>query len=178
MQPEGKHSTQLAVMLDLETLGTHPLAPVAEIGAVKFFLDGTQDSAMIEEPEFHKQIDMREEIIAGSLPDKGSIEFWMNQERDTQRHVLFGNEHPLRVLQAFMEWLPVNILVFSNGPHFDFVLINQALRRHGLQSIAYWRVRRMKSWAQAVCRMANMDYTQEQKKWKEGLATKGGALRP
>jgi len=164
MQPEQPKSSQLAVMLDIETLGTHVDAPIAEIGAVVFCLDEPRDD--IEGDSFHRQLDIRVDIMAGAMPDQGSITWWNEQSVDTREHVMSGELPAPRALSWFLEWLPPAIPVFSNGPHFDFVILNRALVRHGFKAIEYWRARCMKSWALGQCAQASVDYFEAHRRWK------------
>jgi len=133
-------SPQPAVMLDIEILGTHPSSPIAEFGAIKFFLnDPGNETAAVSDSEFHEQIHLLGDIMSGAMPDEGAIHWWNEQPHELMDHVLGGCLAASKVMQEFLDWPPARFPVFSNGPHFDFIILNQAHIRHGLKPIEFWR---------------------------------------
>ncbi|EMK8091880.1 3'-5' exoribonuclease, partial [Escherichia coli] len=74
------------MMIDLETMGKNPDAPLISIGAI-FFDPQTGDMG----PEFSKTIDMD---TAGGVIDRGTIKWWLKQSREAQSAIL-TDEIPL-----------------------------------------------------------------------------------
>lgn len=115
------------VMLDLETFGTSPEAAVVSIGAVKF------DNEKVGE-EFHVKIDMRDSLL-GTI-DGNTVAWWLQQSDAARAALTKGPKELLApALQAFTRWLgpdPRELLLWSNGPSFDSVILQSAYRRCGL----------------------------------------------
>ncbi|EPR1818081.1 3'-5' exoribonuclease domain-containing protein, partial [Escherichia coli] len=74
------------MMINLETMGKNPDAPLISIGAI-FFDPQTGDMG----PEFSKTIDMD---TAGGVIDRGTIKWWLKQSREAQSAIL-TDEIPL-----------------------------------------------------------------------------------
>ncbi|HBA9818494.1 TPA: exonuclease, partial [Escherichia coli] len=64
------------LMIDLETMGKNPDAPIISIGAI-FFDPQTGDMG----PEFSKTIDLE---TAGGVIDRDTIKWWLKQSREAQ----------------------------------------------------------------------------------------------
>ncbi|EOA7780407.1 RecE family exodeoxyribonuclease, partial [Escherichia coli] len=68
------------LMIDLETMGKNPDAPIISIGAI-FFDPQTGDMG----PEFSKTIDLE---TAGGVIDRDTIKWWLKQSREAQSAVM------------------------------------------------------------------------------------------
>lgn len=73
-------------MIDLETMGKNPDAPIISIGAI-FFDPQTGDMG----PEFSKTIDLD---TAGGVIDRDVIKWWLKQSREAQSAIM-TDEIPL-----------------------------------------------------------------------------------
>ncbi|ELF5062744.1 3'-5' exoribonuclease, partial [Escherichia coli] len=74
------------LMIDLETMGKNPDAPIISIGAI-FFDPQTGEMG----PEFSKTIDLE---TAGGVIDRDTIKWWLKQSREAQSAIL-TDEIPL-----------------------------------------------------------------------------------
>ncbi|EIM8217661.1 3'-5' exoribonuclease, partial [Escherichia coli] len=74
------------LMIDLETMGKNPNAPIISIGAI-FFDPQTGDMG----PEFSKTIDLE---TAGGVIDRDTIKWWLKQSREAQSAIM-TDEIPL-----------------------------------------------------------------------------------
>lgn len=135
------------VMLDLETLGTHPYAPIIAVGAVLFkpFADPDDRQTM---PTFHARASIQSNLDLGRMPDGGSLEFWLKSEnRDAWAQIEKLEALDLvNVLEGFRDWMightvfPANpskdradyVAVWGNGATFDNVLLATAYKQAGM----------------------------------------------
>ena len=104
------------LMIDLETMGKNPDAPIISIGAI-FFDPQTGDMG----PEFSKTIDLE---TAGGVIDRGTIKWWLKQSREAQSAIM-TDEIPLDdALLQLREFIDENsgeffVQVWGNGANFD-----------------------------------------------------------
>ncbi|WMX92897.1 3'-5' exoribonuclease [Escherichia coli] len=117
------------LMIDLETMGKNPDAPVNAI-AGKFFDPVTGEMG----PEFSKTIDLE---TAGGVIDRDTIKWWLKQSREAQSAIL-TNEIPLDdALLQFREFIAENsgeffVQVWGNGANFDNVILRRSYERQGI----------------------------------------------
>ncbi|MBC1013354.1 3'-5' exoribonuclease [Escherichia coli] len=117
------------LMIDLETMGKNPDAPIISIGAI-FFDPQTGDMG----PEFSKTIDLE---TAGGVIDRDTIKWWLKQSREAQSAIL-TNEIPLDdALLQFREFIAENsgeffVQVWGNGANFDNVILRRSYERQGI----------------------------------------------
>lgn len=81
------------VMIDIETGGLGPGAPIAAIGAVRFNLDGTPMEG--EENEFYVSVSMLDQ----PPPDASTFYWWLKQS-DEARAAICEGEHGMGLLSA------------------------------------------------------------------------------
>ncbi|EIX5135615.1 3'-5' exoribonuclease [Escherichia coli] len=114
------------LMIDLETMGKNPDAPIASIGAV-FFDPQTGETG----PEFSKIIDMD---TCGGTVDISTIKWWLKQSREAQSAIL-TDEIPLDdALLQFREFIDENsgeffVQIWGNGANFDNVILRRSYER-------------------------------------------------
>lgn len=114
-----------AVMVDLETMSTKNDAAIMSIGAVKFWLNVSQDEFSSEQL-FYATIDLKSSQDAGLHIDADTIKWWLRQDKEAQVS-LMGYMNPLkRVLELFNEWFPMDAYIFGNGSTFDNVILRSA----------------------------------------------------
>ncbi|EPT8701241.1 3'-5' exoribonuclease domain-containing protein [Escherichia coli] len=117
------------LMIDLETMGKNPDAPIISIGAI-FFDPQTGDMG----PEFSKTIDLD---TAGGVIDRDVIKWWLKQSREAQSAIL-TDEIPLDdALLQLREFIDENsgeffVQVWGNGANFDNVILRRSYERQGI----------------------------------------------
>ncbi|HCN6241333.1 TPA: 3'-5' exoribonuclease [Escherichia coli] len=117
------------LMIDLETMGKNPDAPIISIGAI-FFDPQTGDMG----PEFSKTIDLE---TAGGVIDRDTIKWWLKQSREAQSAIM-TDEIPLDdALLQLREFIDENsgefyVRVWGNGANFDNVILRRSYERQGI----------------------------------------------
>lgn len=110
-----------AIMLDIETLGLNPGAPIISIGAVLFSESGIIST--FYNASMHWE---------GS-PELGTVKWWLEQERAAQEAILVPKDQPLvdvlRELDGFIGSRPV----WGNGSDFDNVHMAHAYKTYGME---------------------------------------------
>ncbi|HAW1163750.1 TPA: exonuclease [Escherichia coli] len=123
------------LMLDLETMGKNPDAPIISIGAI-FFDPQTGDMG----PEFSKTIDLE---TAGGVIDRDTIKWWLKQSREALSAIM-TDEIPLDdVLLQLREFIDENsgeffVRVWGNGANFDNVILRRSYERQGIPCPWRW----------------------------------------
>ncbi|EFO3476599.1 exonuclease [Escherichia coli] len=119
------------LMIDLETMGKNPDAPIISIGAI-FFDPQTGDMG----PEFSKTIDLE---TAGGVIDRDTIKWWLKQSREAQSAIM-TDEIPLDdALLQLREFIDENsgeffVQVWGNGANFDNTILRRSYERQGIPS--------------------------------------------
>ncbi|EJW9338057.1 3'-5' exoribonuclease [Escherichia coli] len=117
------------LMIDLETMGKNPDAPIISIGAI-FFDPQTGDMG----PEFSKTIDLE---TAGGVIDRDTIKWWLKQSREAQSAIM-TDEIPLDdALLQLREFIAENsgeffVQVWGNGANFDNTILRRSYERQGI----------------------------------------------
>ncbi|EII4824062.1 3'-5' exoribonuclease [Escherichia coli] len=117
------------LMIDLETMGKNPDAPIISIGAIFF---DPQTGYM--GPEFSKTIDLE---TAGGVIDRGTIKWWLKQSREAQSAIM-TDEIPLDdALLQLREFIDENsgeffVQVWGNGANFDNTILRRSYERQGI----------------------------------------------
>jgi len=117
------------LMIDLETLGTKPDAPIISIGAVWFDLEKRQIG-----DTFYAVLDVAEQIDSKTrFASASTIKWWLSQA-DAAKSVFKEGAKPTKdVLALFREWIMVHAgskakttkkcLPWGNGSTFDITLM-------------------------------------------------------
>ncbi|EIY8942373.1 3'-5' exoribonuclease [Escherichia coli] len=117
------------LMIDRETMGKNPDAPIISIGAI-FFDPQTGDMG----PEFSKTIDLE---TAGGVIDRDTIKWWLKQSREAQSAIM-TDEIPLDdALLQLREFIDENsgeffVQVWGNGANFDNTILRRSYERQGI----------------------------------------------
>ncbi|EIW6931091.1 3'-5' exoribonuclease [Escherichia coli] len=117
------------LMIDLETMGKNPDAPIISISAI-FFDPQTGDMG----PEFSKTIDLE---TAGGVIDRDTIKWWLKQSREAQSAIM-TDEIPLDdALLQLREFIDENsgeffVQVWGNGANFDNTILRRSYERQGI----------------------------------------------
>lgn len=113
------------IMIDLETMGTRPDAPIVAIGAVAFDADGITH-------EFYANVDLGSAVNSGAKIDANTVMWWMQQDDDA-RAALVGKEDQYSLVGALVEfskWMYLRDAgVWGNGATFDNVILREAYLR-------------------------------------------------
>lgn len=130
------------VMLDLETMGTEPGAPVVAIGACRFEMD--DDSAITD--CFHQAISLQSCMDAGLSPSASTITWWLtNEEITPQARAIFAdgamNLHP--ALGGFATWYyQDDCEIWGNSAAFDLGVLAAAYKAAGQRTPwGFWNER-------------------------------------
>jgi len=128
------------LMIDLETMGNNPKAPIVAIGAV--FFDPT--SGYLGE-EFYTPVKLASDISAGAVPDGDTITWWLTQS-DEARAAITSKQAP-SIQQALNELTifvsnqcekPRYLKVWGNGAAFDNVILRSAYERCSMKPCWEW----------------------------------------
>lgn len=115
------------VMIDIETLGTNPSAPVVSIGAVCFDKNG------LIGPEFYAECSI-ESAVKGAKLNMSTIVWWLKQADAPRLKLANASGTSNEMWQAFVAWFPNRVEgVWGNGATFDNVLVREALKREKIK---------------------------------------------
>lgn len=116
-------------MLDLETMGNTPQAPIIAIGAVMFDLE-----KRVLGEEFYVVVDLESSVKGGGVMDPSTVLWWMKQS-DEARMAFDRKGVAIEVaLTEFYVWLagqsPLErVKMWGNGAAFDNVILAGAYHR-------------------------------------------------
>jgi len=114
------------IMIDLETMGTRPTAPIVSIGAVAFDATGIHD-------KFYANVDLTSAVAAGGILDPSTVMWWMSQSDESRAALLVKDDQysvvgALSALSAWGDWGKV-AGVWGNGATFDNVILRETYYR-------------------------------------------------
>ena len=132
------------IMVDLETMGTRPNAPIISIGAVSFNADGIQQ-------KFYRNVSLHSSVRSGAVIDPSTVMWWLRQDaqaraalEDAQDGPDGGGAHSLEDSLRDLGQLRCTYGdelkgVWGNGATFDNVIIQESCRRLGVpQPWEFW----------------------------------------
>jgi len=121
------------LMIDIETLGIDPKAPVLSIGAVYFDKDGTYS-------EFYINLDVHHQIDSGLRKfDASTIKWWMGQE-DAAKKVFKETAIPVeQALRQFVNFIETEVgskdtKPWGNGSNFDITILESLFKDYGIKT--------------------------------------------
>ena len=125
------------LMIDLETLGTKPDAPIISLGAV--FFDPFKGTVG---PNFYMVLDVKEQIKYGRKPDGDTLKWWMGQSGAAKKVFSDSAKPVAEILQLFTKWIKANeqkkgrqgVYVWGNGSTFDISLMENIYIQYGLDA--------------------------------------------
>lgn len=126
---------RIDVVIDLETLGKGPTAPILEIGAVEVADYGLGR-------RFHRYIDLNDALLYGK-PDADTILWWLGEAPDDARkelHAALRDGLVTTLVVALLEldrWLVEDVQstgVWANGASFDLGILNHAYQSCGIHN--------------------------------------------
>lgn len=119
------------LMLDLETLGKKPSAPILTIGAVLF----NPHSGELGE-QFYTAIDLQSVMAGKATPDADTIIWWMKQSSEARAAICVdGAPSLLSALYDLNKFIRANVAnprslrVWGNGAVFDNVILRESYQR-------------------------------------------------
>lgn len=129
------------LMIDLETLGTDPSAPIVAIGAV-FFDPKTGKLGA----EFSATIDF-ESACEKRTPSASTIKWWLKQEDDARAKVVRGKSSMEAALSEFKRFIGSHanlrqVKPWGNGATFDISMLEDCFKCYDMQiPWEFWNVR-------------------------------------
>ncbi len=128
------------LMIDLETMGNKPTAPIVSIGAV-FFDPMTGNLGA----SFECSVELTSVINSGAKPDGDTIIWWMKQSDEARRSITTSNskliEYALDDLDVFINQnanSPKYLQVWGNGAPFDNVILREHYARMNREEPWKW----------------------------------------
>lgn len=112
------------VMIDLETLGTEPGAAILSIGAVRFSLDGLEDT-------LYHSIDLESCQDAGLSIDAGTLDWWLDQDEEAREAAFSGDITLEDALEDFADWYGDADEIWAFSPSFDCEILGAAYEAIG-----------------------------------------------
>lgn len=123
----------MEIMLDLETMGNTPRAPIVAIGAIEF----TPGCSALGRG-FYAQVNLEDSARFGEM-DASTVLWWMQQDTAARQALYLGDRMMLApALMEFSRWLescidgPSSVGLWGNGAAFDNVILRNAYARTGL----------------------------------------------
>jgi hypothetical protein len=119
------------LMIDLETMGLKPEAPIVSIGAV-FFNPATGEMGQ----KFYTAIKLESAMEMGAIPEGDTVRWWLTQSQEA-REAISGNDASdiNTALIEFSSFIsrncdnPKYLKVWGNGANFDNVIIRRSYER-------------------------------------------------
>lgn len=133
------------LMVDLETMGSNPEAPIIAIGAV-FFDPGTGKTG----PELYQIVSLESAMEFGAKPDAATIIWWMKQSAEARAAITGGDAISLMdAIDNLDEFIHTNsangikyVQLWGNGSSFDNVILRRAYEQVGAElSVPFWNDR-------------------------------------
>lgn len=120
------------LMLDIETLGNTPNAVIVQIAAAYFDRE-TGEVGLV----FNENINIESSMSEGFEVSPNTIRWWLNQPSEVINSVFSDiGEDIYSVLRHFMSFANQAETIWSHAT-FDFVIVNNALRRLGMKQLPY-----------------------------------------
>ena len=123
------------VMIDLETLGVTPMAPVLSIGAVAFNPHADSEEFVRTAKEFYLNLNWKDQVKAGAAVEADTLEWWMGQKPEVRAEALNGSSAGLQYQAKSITYFLLDHLgqdyLWANSPSFDLVLLRALFKRAG-----------------------------------------------
>ena len=117
------------LMVDLETMGKNPGAPIVSVGAVFFDPASGKTGA-----EFYQVISLESSMSFGARPDASTILWWLKQSPEARSAIVVDDTVGLvEALEQFLDFIAENaangsknVQLWGNGSSFDCSLLEAA----------------------------------------------------
>ncbi len=126
------------LMIDLETLGTDPTAPIVAIGAV-FFDPQTGELGA----EFSATISF-ESACERRTPSASTIQWWLKQSDDARAKVVRGKQGMFEALDGLHRFIRdnTNVKPWGNGATFDISMLEDCFKCYDMTvPWKFWNIR-------------------------------------
>ena len=133
------------LMVDLETMGSNPEAPIVAIGAV-FFDPNTGNTGA----EYYQIVSLESAMEFGAKPDAATIIWWLKQSPEARAPITGGDAVSLMdAIDSFDEFAHENstngiksVQIWGNGSSFDNVILRRAYEQVGAElCVPHWNDR-------------------------------------
>lgn len=133
------------LMVDMETMGNSPDAPIVSIGAV-FFDPSTGNTGA----EFYQVVSLESSISFGMKPDASTIQWWLKQSSEARSAILVDEAMGLlEILELLADFIAENaangshtVQLWGNGCSFDNVILRRAYALTDTPfTVPYWNDR-------------------------------------
>ncbi|HEY3987179.1 3'-5' exonuclease [Cedecea sp.] len=121
------------LMIDLETMGNKPAAPIVSIGAVFFDPQSGELGA-----ELYVPVNLDSAMAQGATPDGDTILWWLKQSAEARSAICTDDTwHIAEALSELSSFIsrhsdnPRYLKVWGNGASFDNVILRSAYERAG-----------------------------------------------
>jgi exodeoxyribonuclease VIII len=128
------------IMLDLETMGTRPDAPIVAIGAVAFNAMGVTDET------FYHVVSLHSAVRSGAVIDPSTVMWWLRQGDSARNALTEAQDEAIELdvaLRDFMQFVCAygDSLkgVWGNGASFDNVLMHESGKRCRVPMWEFWK---------------------------------------
>ncbi len=132
------------LMIDLETMGNTPNAPIVAIGAV-FFCPTTGELGS----EFYAAVDLVSDMNAGAVVDGSTVLWWLKQSSEARAAITVDDALPIKKalleLGAFAVTHSADggttsdeLKLWGNGATFDNIILSAAFKRCGIRPFWGW----------------------------------------
>jgi len=126
------------IMLDLETMGKRPSAPIIYIGAVAFNLEERAIGPIFEAP-----VHLVSSVASGAVLEADTVLWWMEQSDEARARILLAkpnytlNWGLVKFSEFCRELCDKQLLkMWGNGSDFDNVILRESYER--LSMVAPW----------------------------------------
>jgi hypothetical protein len=121
------------LMIDLETMGVPPCAPVVSIGAAFFSISREEIG-----PTYHQAINLATAVRDGGVLDCGTIMWWLQQDQEARNAICHSAHDNQVVLREFAAWISqtcrhMDVRPWGNGSSFDLTILGGAYDRIGMK---------------------------------------------
>ncbi|MEB8021706.1 3'-5' exonuclease [Raoultella ornithinolytica] len=121
------------LMIDLETMGNKPNAPIVSIGAV-FFEPATGELG----PDFYRVVSLKSSVDGGAIPDPETIMWWLQQSEGARMAIC--DKDAISISAALIKlngFIRDNadsgkVQVWGNGATFDNVILRASYGRESI----------------------------------------------
>jgi len=137
------------LMIDLETLGTEPDAPIISIGAVFFDKKGLGE-------DFQVNLDINQQIKDGRKMTGDTFKWWLEQENAAKRVFKESATSTMWGLQLFYNWAfeqcsPRTMCPWGNGATFDISIMENILNQYDVEiPWRFWNIRDLRTFKEYV----------------------------
>lgn len=121
------------LMIDLETMGVPPYAPIVAIGAAFFNIRRRAIG-----PTYHQAINLATAVRDGGVIDCGTVMWWLQQSEEARNAICYSAHDNRKVLAEFAEWIAmycrhIDVRPWGNGSSFDLTILGGAYDRIGMK---------------------------------------------